>query len=169
MDAAQATPWRALARSARLQGTAPSSDRTSAARVPEEAGARSDERRRRRRGNGLGRLRRAVRLEPIEIPEPEWEDACDSPWYGCGEDGCCVDSEWWSPVMPSRAFLREGLIHMSVTFAAYAFCGETSVPYGVQIYSTDAAREYAQMLAVADDEVTCLTCIVEMGHADFFA
>lgn len=65
--------------------------------------------------------------------------------------------------MPSRAFLRDGLVHMSVARGSWAFCGTPSIPYGVQLCSTDAAVEYAQMLAVADDEVTCLECIVYMG------
>jgi len=164
MEPAQTAPWRALARSAGLQGAAVEGHRTTTTRVPEEAGPR-----RRRRSNGLGRLRRAVRLEPVEIPEPELDDACDSPWSGCGEDGCCVDSEWWSPVMPSRAFQRAGLVHMSISKRGYAWCGTASIPYGIVLTSTDAALEYAALLAVADDEVTCLECIVEMGlHPDWY-
>jgi hypothetical protein len=103
-------------------------------------------------------------LHLYDLDELEFLDnSHDSPWYGCGVDGCCVDSEWWAPVMPSRAFLRDGLVHMSVARGSWAYCGMPSVPYGVQLCSTDAAEEYARALTVADDEVTCLECIVHMG------
>jgi hypothetical protein len=66
--------------------------------------------------------------------------------------------------MPSRAFQRNGLVHMSVPHDGYAYCGAAAIPYGVLLCSTDAAKEYAKVLAVAEDEVTCLECIVMMGY-----
>jgi hypothetical protein len=77
-----------------------------------------------------------------------------------------VNSEWWSETMPSRAFQREGLVHMSVRYENHGFCGVACVPYGVTLLSTDAVREYAALLAVHEHEVNCIECLVEMWNDD---
>lgn len=174
MEPGQEAPWRALARASRLQSEAAPRHRPSPSCV---ASKRSPQRTRRRVGRpGWRRDRFDVRVaveqqlaefDLIEYTQEELDflDAGhDSPWYGCGVDGCCVDSEWWAPVMPSRAFLRDGLVHMSLPWSRNAYCGEPSVPYGVQVCSTDAVLEYARLLSIEVDEVTCLACIVAMGE-----
>jgi hypothetical protein len=69
--------------------------------------------------------------------------------------------------MPSRAFSRDGIVHMLVAGETHAYCGSYGTPYGVRLRSTDAVRAYAARLAVVEDEVTCLECVVEMGYANF--
>ena len=64
--------------------------------------------------------------------------------------------------MPPHAFLQEGLVHMTAPYGASAYCGVTAIPYGVELYSTDAALELAKLLAIYDCEVTCLQCIAQM-------
>ncbi len=161
MDGAQAAR-RALSRAARLQGPAEESDRQASSCVATQ-GRRGRAGRRKR---GWRRLRRDVRLADTAEDNLEQND-CDPrsgkdyyPWDDLTER--CWHVEWWQPLMPSRAFARDGLVHMSISGEPHAFCGVYGAPYGVLLCSSDAALEYAAMLAIADDEVTCLGCIVEM-------
>ena len=174
MERGQEAPWRALARAERLQGEASEGHRAAASCLSTKRGAQRTRRRVCRPGRRRDRLDVRVAVERqlaehdlIEYSQEELDflDAGhDSPWYGCGVDGCCVDSEWWAPVMPSRAFLRDGLVHMSQPYAGVAYCSEPAIPYGVQVCSTDAALEYARLLTIGVDEITCLACIVMMGE-----
>src|SRR5277367_4553430 len=110
MDTQQA-PWRALLRqggSANVRGSIQQRQAASAHQAPTPLVAPATGRRRSStRGRKHGwRYHRPVRgvdigleLEPtgfwfgkVWVEYTDHDDACDSPWYGCGEDGCCVDS-----------------------------------------------------------------------------
>lgn len=101
-----------------------------------------------------------------EISDGLWDEYFERYW-----DGTHADEEWWAPTMPPRAFLREGLVHMSRRWdGTQAYCGVEAVPYGVRLYSTDEAREYANMLETLSGEIDCLTCLVYQAgdwHACF--
>lgn len=168
MDRGQA-PWRALTRATRFQG--PSSQGHCA--TPSCVASSTSPRRYGRR-HGWRRHRDDVRVdESVEqnlerrgyevSPRGRVEDQY---WYEELEFDDDDIGEWWTPIMPSRAFLREGLIHMSVPYFEHAYCGVECVPYGVRLYSTDAAREYALMLSVLETEVNCLECFVRMCAVD---
>lgn len=168
MEAAQA-PWRALARATRFQGAAAQGYRAPVSRLVPSDGRGVDARRR----SGRRRSRRDVRLvetvaENLSLRGFDLWSHEDLYWW-VDNDGAqaCWHDEWWHPVMPSRAFAQDGLVHMAMHGELHAFCGRYGSPFGVRLDSTDAALAYAARLEIAEDEVTCLECIVEMGYVGF--
>ena len=86
---------------------------------------------------------------------PNIDSDCDDyPYYDS-------EAEWWAPTMPSRAFLQNGLVHMTTHWdGTRAYCGAEATPYGVKLFSTDAVKAYAAQLSKEAGEVTCFECIV---------
>lgn len=62
--------------------------------------------------------------------------------------------------MPQHAFLCDALVHLTNPWCnIVALCGESAVPYGIQLHSTDEALAYARTLAGLRYEVSCFHCI----------
>jgi hypothetical protein len=111
-----------------------------------------------------------VRLEPaVEGAHGDlnyWDEVYDDSLHDEGAhhadcEYCGTTGEWWAPTMPPRAFLQNGLVHMTTLWdGTQAYCGAPAVPYGVTLHSTDAVHAYARQLSAEAGEVTCFECIV---------
>jgi hypothetical protein len=88
-----------------------------------------------------------------------WDDACDYGWYGCGEDGCCIDTDWAVSVMPPMVFGVDGLVHISRPKDPTSVCGMAGNWPTPPMGSTDEAIEYARTHRGDFTQVTCIRCI----------
>ena len=125
------------------------------------------------RKHGWRRDRDVVRVESLVLFEQDLEEARSGLVLACDEQcedypfrcSCGEDPQWWLPVMPSHAFLREGLVHLSLPHeGSRAYCGEDAVPFAVRFYSTDEAQAYGRMLKELEAEVSCFFCLVASWH-----
>ena len=161
MDTRQA-PWRDLSRLSNLasffrgaqQGQTacphPSTPPRVAARAGRQRGPRGG------RKHGWRYHRDVVRVEPsLEAAYGTLEREIDD-----GNESAVGNLPWWTPLVGSHAFLRDGLVHLTTRWnGARSYCGQDAVPYGVRLHSTDALRAYEQMLVELRLDVSCLQCI----------
>lgn len=93
-----------------------------------------------------------------DIPH-SWEDDNFSDWYGCGEDGCCVNTSWWTGVLKEHLVEKEGLIHRTIDGTNVTSCFQDVIRDPLVFQSTDEARAFFETYELKGAFATCLECI----------